>query len=98
MFGRNKTTNEIEPKHEEDKEHAEKIFDAEYMGGHVAYPNKSDCLVGFYQTQIALMWGTLRKHRVFIPYNKITNVENEDENRITKTRVLLTGFVVGLLW
>ena len=33
-----------------------------------------------------------------ILYARITNLDNMDEQPITKTRVLLTGLVVGLLW
>jgi hypothetical protein len=35
---------------------------------------------------------------ISIPFSAIKNVENMDEQRITKTRVFLTGFIVGLLW
>jgi hypothetical protein len=39
-----------------------------------------------------------KKIGISIPFTAIKNVENMDEKRITKTRVFLTGFIVGLLW
>jgi hypothetical protein len=34
----------------------------------------------------------------YCPYSAITNLESMTDRRITKTRVLLTGAIAGLLW
>jgi len=77
---------------------AEESFGAEYMGGHTAYAKKRDCTVNFGLKHMNIEFGRIHKNVLAIPYGSIISVENEDEKRITKTRVLLTGFVVGLLW
>jgi hypothetical protein len=79
-------------------EYVEKTFSAEYMGGHMMYPNKTDATVEIFAKHVDIRFGSIRKHVITIPTVSITNISIEDEKRITKTRVLLTGLVVGLLW
>lgn len=79
-------------------EYVKKTFSAEYMGGHMMYPNKTDAKVEIFAKHIDIKFGSIRKHVITIPTVSITNISIEDEQRITKTRVLLTGLVVGLLW
>ena len=69
-------------------------FDAEYMGGHKAYPKKRDVKVLIYEDRLVIEKGL----DLEIPFGSISNIENSDAQRITKTRVLLTGVIVGLLW
>ena len=76
----------------------EKTFTAEYMGGHMLYPNKTDATVEIFQKHIDIRFGTIHKHTISIPTVAITNISTEDEKRITKTRVLMTGIIPGLLW
>lgn len=73
-------------------------FGAEYMGGHKMYPKKTDADVRLYQDCIDIEFGKIHKHKIIIPYRSITGLENEDDKRITKTRVLMTGIIPGLLW
>lgn len=73
-------------------------FGAEYMGGHKMYPKKTDCDVRMYPEGIHIEWGKIHKTHLVIHYDTITAIENQDEKRITKTRILLTGFIIGLLW
>lgn len=73
-------------------------FSGEYMGGHKMYPKKTDVDVELFSNFMLIKWGRIHKHQIVIRYNQITELENQDEKRITKTRILLTGIIVGLLW
>jgi hypothetical protein len=81
MFGHNKA----EVKKPELASHE---FSAEYIGGHSAYPKKQDCGVGFYSDALQLQFGVIRlKHSITISYAAITDVNIEDELRITMARL-----------
>lgn len=69
-------------------------FEPEYMGGHKLYPKKQ--VVRVYIDADRLVIEGL--DNLEIPFSKITNLENMDEKRITKTRILLGGPIIGLLW
>jgi len=73
-------------------------FSAEYMGGHKMYPKKTDADVRMYAEAIEIEFGKIHKNHIIIRYGSITGLENEDEKRITKTRVFMTGIIPGLLW
>lgn len=79
-------------------EYVEKVFSAEYMGGHMMYPNKTDATIEIFAKHVDIRFGSIRKHVITIPTVSITNITSEDEKRITKTRVLMTGIIPGLLW
>jgi hypothetical protein len=68
-------------------------FGAEYMGGHKAFPKKKDTDVLIFHDRIIL-----KSLGIDIPFSSIKNMENSDAERITKTRVFLTGPIIGLLW
>lgn len=73
-------------------------FGAEYMGGHKAYPKKTDCDVRLFKRGLDIEFGKFSKKHITIYYDTITNIENMDEKRITKTRVVLLGLtVIGLI-
>jgi hypothetical protein len=55
-------------------------FDVKYIGGHQAYPKAKDTQ-GF----------EINDPEISIPYSSITHVEGMEEQRITKTRVFITG-------
>jgi hypothetical protein len=67
---------------------------ARWLGGHKAYPKKRDVKVLVYADRLVIEKGL----DIEIPFESISNIENSDAQRITKTRVLLTGVIVGLLW
>jgi hypothetical protein len=75
------------------KEKEEYKFDAEYMGGHKLYPKKKDTEVLIYEDRIVL-----KKLDVTIPFDSISNIENESAERLTKTRMFLTPFCIGFFW
>jgi hypothetical protein len=68
-------------------------FEAEYMGGHKAFPRKKDTDVLIYHDRLVL-----KALGIDIPFSSVKNMENSDADRITKTRVFLTGPIIGLLW
>jgi hypothetical protein len=68
-------------------------FGAEYMGGHKAYPKKRDTNVLVFHDRIVL-----DKLDLDIHFRSITNIENSDAERLTKTRMLLTPFFIGFFW
>lgn len=85
---------------EPEPELASHEFSVEYIGGHSAYPKKQDCGVGFYSDALQLQFGMIRvKYSITIPYAAITGINNEGEQRFTKTRVWLIGASsFGLIW
>lgn len=70
----------------------EHVVGVKYIGGHPAYPHEMDTLASFYKFEMRV-GGGLR-----IPYAKITKLGGQEDKRITKTRVLMTGIIPGLLW
>lgn len=68
-------------------------FDDEYMGGHKAYPKKRDTEILIYHDRIIL-----KKLELDIPFESMINVENSDAERLTKTRMILTPFLLGFFW
>ncbi len=95
MFGRDRGEKK-EVKKEQEK--AYEVFDCEYMGGHMLYPKKTDATVYLFSSHFEIRFGLVHKKFIEIPYESIVGIENEDESRITKTRILLTPLLVGLLW
>lgn len=78
-------------------------FGAEYMGGHKMYPKKTDCNVRMFNRGIEIEFGKIHKNKIIIYYDTITNIENMDEKRITKARVIglgltVVGLIPALLW
>lgn len=73
-------------------------FGAEYMGGHKMYPKKTDCDVRMFNDSIEVEFGRIHKNKIVIPYGDITELTTEDEKRITKTRIIFTPLLIGLLW
>ena len=73
-------------------------FSAEYMGGHKMYPKKTDADVRLFNNGIEIEFGRIHKNKIVIPYESITELSNQDEARITKTRIIFTPLLVGLLW
>jgi hypothetical protein len=67
-------------------------LDAKYIGGHKAFPKSKNTNVLIFSDKIEV-----EKLGLSIPYKSITNIENTNAERITKTRVLLLG-IAGLLW
>ena len=63
------------------------------MGGHRLHPKKKFTEVYIFEDRVVI-----KEIGISIPFSAIENVENMDEQRITKTRVFLTGLIVGLLW
>lgn len=82
------------------------VFDAEYIGGHKLYPQKTDCKVRLYIDNIDIeLQG--RKHKgqnIIIPYTKISDFQNEDEEKIRKRRIVALGLIflplaiLGAVW
>ncbi len=79
------------------REHKEKPaqkVDVKYISGHSAYGSKGkDTQALFYKDRMEL-----KNMEISIPYASITNLGGEEDRRITKTRVLCTGIIPGLLW
>lgn len=57
------------------------------MGGHKLHPKKKFTEVYIFEDRVVI-----KEIGISIPFSGIKNVENMDEQRITKTRVFLTGF------
>lgn len=57
------------------------------------FPNGKDTEALFFQDRLEI-----KNPGIIIPYSAITNLESMTDRRITKTRVLLTGVIAGLLW
>ncbi len=83
------------------------LFDAEYIGGHKLYPKKTDCNVRLYIDSIDIeLQG--RKHKgqnhIIIPYTKISDFQNEDDEKIRKRRIVALGLIflplaiLGAVW
>jgi hypothetical protein len=85
MFGKN-------------KEKVEHEFGVEYMGGHTMYPKKTDATVKMFGDRMEISFGSIHKHMIEISYQSITGMDSQDEARITKTRILFTPLLIGLLW
>jgi hypothetical protein len=68
-------------------------FDVKYIGGHQAYPNGQDTQAFFFTDGLEI-----NNPEISIPYSCITHVEGMEQQRITKTRVFMTGILTGLLW
>lgn len=80
-------------------------FGAEYMGGHKMYPKKTDCDVRMFNRGLEIEFGSILRHKnkIVIYYDRISNVSNVDEKRITKARVIglgltIVGLIPALLW
>lgn len=93
MFGRDKDSNK-----DKDKERLQESFSGEYMGGHTMFPKKHDADTKIFKDHLEISFGSVHKNSITIPYQAITNLSSEDEARITKTRILLTPLLIGLLW
>jgi hypothetical protein len=67
-------------------------FTGEYLGGHPAFPVKSN---------VHMMLGAenliIDELELFVPYKNIKRIENMTKEKITATRVFLLG-IVGALW
>jgi hypothetical protein len=74
------------------KVHIDQEFIGEYLGGHPAFPKKSN-------VHLILEAQNLVVHELglSIPYRNIKRIENMTKDKITATRVLLLG-IVGALW
>ena len=100
MFGRRGKTKAEKPVKAEEAELASHAFFGEYIDCcHSAYAKRCKCDIGFYSNVLQVQFGMIHEHAITIPYAAITDVNTEDQLRITKTRVWLTGissFV--LLW
>lgn len=89
---------------EEEKKRKEKaqkpivVYHGEYMGGHPMYPERRQITVAIWEKWIVLEEVGEHGENLEIPIEAITKIGNETAERITKTRVLLTGPVIGLLW
>ncbi|HZI71276.1 MAG TPA: hypothetical protein VFD60_08950 [Nitrososphaeraceae archaeon] len=53
------------------------------MGGHKAFPNKTHTKVGIHKDRLELTNPSLE-----IPYSSIKNIENMDDKRISKLRIV----------
>jgi hypothetical protein len=69
-------------------------FSCEYVGGRILYPKKQRTSIYLDEDKLIIP----KLDNLTIPYGKITNLDNMDEKRITKTRIFATGLIVGLLW
>lgn len=73
--------------------------DMNYIGGHKAYPSSTNTKMYFYEDRIQI-----GNPELIIPYSKITNIENMDEQKISALRVVGLGLVflplaiVGAMW
>lgn len=76
------------------KEKPLKKVDAKYVGGHAMYPKEKDTKVEFYDDRLVVK---LDPHLI-MPYEKIKGLSGQEDKRITKTRVIMTGVFVGLFW
>jgi hypothetical protein len=78
---------------------SERWVKATYVGGHKAFPKKSHTKVGIYSDRLELT-----NPSILIPYSSIKNIENMDDKKISKLRVVVLGLVflplaiVGALW
>jgi hypothetical protein len=63
------------------------------MGGHKLYPKKKDTEIWVYPDRIFL-----KKLELDIPFTSMTNIENSDTERLTKTRMILVPFLLGFFW
>ncbi len=73
-------------------EKPEQKFDIKYVGGHKAFPKGKDTEVLIFPDRLEIKAG------IIIPYSSITDIENMEDHRITKTRAFLTPFFLGLFW
>ena len=76
-----------------DQEKPEHKFDIKYVGGHKAFPKGKDTDMLLFIDRLVI-----NKPNLIIPYKSITNIENMEDKRITKTRAFLTPFFIGLFW
>jgi len=67
-------------------------IDAKYISGHSLYAHEKGTDVSFYQDRMQF-----DNMNITIPYIAITQLGSQEDRHITKTRVLVTGFV-GLFW
>ena len=75
--------------------------EVEYMGGHKAYPKPGIKRIFFYSDRIEIeilaKQGKQEKTTLNIPYSRIINIENMDENAISGMRVAMLGIMGALL-
>jgi hypothetical protein len=85
-------------------EHYLKYYDAKYIGGLPDHPTPKSCMVYIYDNMLELNWSKGQEESLIIPYQSITSIENADEDKISKLRVLGLGLlfpplaIAGLFW
>jgi len=67
-------------------------YKAKYLGGHGAFPKSMDCRINLMDSYIEIPEFPLQ-----IPYESITNIQSQTQEKITAMRLLLTGFL-ALAW
>jgi hypothetical protein len=67
-------------------------YKAKYLGGHGAFPKAMDCKIILFDKYLEIPEFPMQ-----IPYENITNVQSQTQEKITLGRVLLTG-VLALAW
>lgn len=77
----------------------------EYMGGHKLYPKKVDCNVYLYIDNMDIEFDSRKnKNHIIIPYSKISDFQNEDDEKIRKRRIVALGLIflplaiLGAVW
>lgn len=75
------------------KKGAKVKIDGKYISGHPMHPHEKGVHALFYEDRLVLTGINLT-----IPYESITNIRVQEDRHITKTRVIMTGVLVGLLW
>jgi hypothetical protein len=67
-------------------------YKGKYLGGHSAYPKDMDINLMLNPDYLEIP-----EFPAMIPYDKITNVQSMSQDKLTKTRLLLTG-VFAFAW
>jgi hypothetical protein len=67
-------------------------YKAKYLGGHSAYPKEMDVNLALNPDYLGIP-----EFPAMVPYPKITNVQSMSQDKLTKTRLLLTG-IFAFAW
>jgi|SRR5215208_5658121 len=71
----------------------ENIVKATYIGGHKAFPKQKHTKVAIYHDRLEIL-----ELNLSIPYSFMKNIENMEDKKISKLRVVALGPIIGVLW
>ncbi|HEX6294621.1 MAG TPA: hypothetical protein VFZ46_05650 [Nitrososphaeraceae archaeon] len=71
----------------------ENIVNATYIGGHKAFPKPKHTKVAIYHDRLEIL-----ELNLSIPYSFMKNIENMEDKKISKLRVVALGPIIGVLW